>query len=97
MKITKDQAVDNFLEHIRALIWYYEREDRLPTSKEKLEGLAFSILVAFDGESDMPGMDIVMRPHPDDKDFRIEYGEDWYEDGMVINSDIEMHERWHKK
>ncbi len=97
MKITQEVAVDNFLEHIRGLIWYWEQEARAPTSKEKLEGLVFSLLTTFDGDANMPGMDIVMRPHPSDKDFRIERDEDWYEDGMVINADIAMHERWHKK
>lgn len=54
MEELKEQETDRFLNHIRFMIKYW---DSLPnkSSKEKMEGLAFSILVTLDGEaSDLP-------------------------------------------
>jgi hypothetical protein len=61
------------------------------TIKGKLEGLAFSILNIFDGTTGLPAMDIVLSPHPEDKDFALSEGERWYEEGMIIN-DCYLHE-----
>jgi len=50
---------DDFLEHVRHLVEYWneiEKEDTI----EKLEGLAFSILVALDGGSAaLPGYSVI--------------------------------------
>ena len=63
---------------------------------EKCNGLAFSILNIFDGTSiELPAMDIVLRPHEDDKEYLRGEGMDWFEDGMVIN-DCYLHELFYK-
>jgi hypothetical protein len=67
-------------------------EDR--TVEERLSGLLHSILVIIDGQSGgFPcALDLVCRPHPEDKAYHIIEGEDWIEDGTVLNADVLLHE-----
>ncbi len=45
----------------------------------RLEGLAFSILVALDGEAAaIPAFIVAPYPHPDDKHYHVENGENYY-------------------
>ncbi len=85
---TAEDLRSDFLSYLKTLVVYW---DDLPdkTSREKLDGLCFSILSIFDGTSiAFPAADIVMRPHPDDRQFHIDNNEDWIEDGTVINDTI---------
>lgn len=60
---------------------------------DRCEGVAFSILNIIDGTSSgLPSMDLVLRPHPDDMKFNLDNGNDYYEDGMVINADCYLHD-----
>ena len=96
--LSKEQARENFLTAIRGAVEYWEDEERAQTSKKKLEGLAFSILNIIDGSGMiMPALDICLSPHPDDKQYAIDNGEEWYEPGMCINDDVMLHEFWHQK
>lgn len=88
---TEEEVRDMFLDHVRNLVSYWEREQRAPTAREKLEGLAFSIMNIFDGSTDLPAFDIVADPHEDDKEFHIEEGNNWFEPGTIIN-DCMLHE-----
>ena len=93
--ISKDAAKDIFMHSIKNSINYWSKLDDRNT-KEKLEGLAFSILNIFDGtSSDMPALDIVLRPHEDDKKFREEEGDDYFVDGMCINDESMLHEEFY--
>lgn len=92
-----------FLEHIRGLVNYW---DGIPekTITEKLEGLAFSILVVLDGGAmGLPGFIVAPIPHPSDKQFHVEEGEDYYPDNYEIEGRIkgdiagELHELFLKK
>jgi hypothetical protein len=66
--------------------------------EDRLSGLCFSLLNIFDGTSlGLPAFDLVVRPHPDDKALHIRNGERYYEDGMVINADVHMHEEFYQK
>jgi hypothetical protein len=82
----EEEVRERFLSQIRLYASYWVS---LPDKsvQERCEGLAFSILNIFDGTPmGLPAMDIVLRPHEDDKDFRKLEGENWYEDGQVINN-----------
>lgn len=95
--ITKEEAREMVLDHIRALVTYWDTESRATTSHEKLEGLAFSILNIFDGTAaTLPAFDIAVRPHPDDKAYHEADGSNYFEDGMVINDDCHLHELLHR-
>lgn len=51
------------------------------TQKERMEGLAFSILSTLDGSSiELPAFIVAPCPHPDDKEYHIERGENYFPD-----------------
>ena len=91
---TAEEVRGEFLNYIRAISKYWASQpDKTP--QEKCDGLAFSILVIFDGDTTaLPGFDIALSPHPDDKQYYIDHRENWYEPGMVIN-DCSLHDLWH--
>lgn len=83
---TEDEVRDEFLEHIRVMIDYWNNVESQST-KDKLEGLAFSILVAIDGGSSaLPSFVLAPLPHEDDKQFNIDGDEDYYPENH--NSDV---------
>lgn len=89
---TKQEVVEEFLNHVKGMVNYWENEERRPTSRDKLEGLAFSFLVMLDGGSvGMPAFDLIPSPHPSDKEYHQEQGENWYEP-EVINDNVQLHE-----
>jgi hypothetical protein len=78
---TKEEARDLFLKQVRAYIDYWENESRQPTIRQKLEGLAFSIMVLIDGEAaTVPGWILAPSPHPDDREYNISKGENYFAD-----------------
>ena len=92
---TPEEVREMFLGQVKMLARYWSTAER-ETDLEKLEGLAFSLLNLFDGTSAaLPAMDIVLRPHPEDKAFRESEGDNYFEDGQVIN-DCYLHELFHK-
>ena len=67
------------------------------TPQERCDGLAFSILNIIDGNTmKLPSMDINLAPHPEDREYHIELGENWYEPGMLVN-DCQLHEHYFVK
>ena len=74
---------------------YWANEERA-TVREKCDGVAFSILNIFDGTSGgMPAFDLLVSPHPDDKQYHINEGSNYYEPGMMIN-DCHLHDMYYK-
>lgn len=87
---TKEEVRKMFLQNVVSISDYW---GNLPdkTDLERAQGVAFSMLVMFDGESSVvPAMDIVLRPHPDDEEYHKTEDTNWFENGMVINEE-EMH------
>lgn len=83
---TAEEVREEFLKQIHAISNYWAN---LPnkSAQERCDGVAFSILNIFDGTTmNLPSMDISLSPHPDDKEFYIQNGSNWYEKGMVINN-----------
>jgi len=75
---TEDEVRDAFLAHVRDSIEYWHD---LPdqTCRERMRGLAFSILSTLDGSAmDLPAFIVAPSPHPDDKAFHQEIGENWW-------------------
>lgn len=93
---TKEEVVDEMLDHIHMLVNYWTYETSKQDLKERLEGLAFSILTMLDGCSGLPAFDLVPHPHPTDKEYHISNGEDWYPE-TVINDDIMLHDSFFKE
>lgn len=92
---TPEEVRAMFLQHIRTLVKYWERVPQAPTAREKLEGLAFSILVTLDGEADgLPAFDVVPCPHESDKDYHRDEGENWFPSGVPLPG--ALHEYFHQ-
>jgi hypothetical protein len=100
-ELSVDEVRNNFLDHVRGIVEYWNDESRVKSStKERLEGVAFSILVALDGGSaGLPGFVVAPSPHPDDKDYCKMEGENWYPKAPVVKCDIAgcLHELFYKK
>lgn len=92
---TEAEVRQSFLNYIHLMVDYWDTVDSRPT-KEKLSGLAFSILNIFDGTTvAFPAMNISLAPHKDDKQYHIDEGSNWFEPNMVINGDVLLHEQWY--
>lgn len=86
---TETEVQQDLIEHIWGLIRYWERDNGAKSSRDKLEGLAHSILATLDGCSiELPGFAIIPNPHPDDKEYYIENGENWYPDNIDIGGGL---------
>lgn len=96
---TPEEVREKVLDHMKFLCQYWSQLDRREhhdSEKDRMMGLCFSILNIFDGTTmEFPAMDIVLSPHPSDKNFHIERDQNWFEKGMVIN-DCTLHDEWYK-
>lgn len=97
---TEDEVRDEFIAHVRMLVDYWSNVKERDC-KGKLDGLAFSILAAIDGESaDVPGYILAPLTHEDDKQFHIDNRTDYYpeNDYSNIKCDIsgDLHNQFYK-
>ncbi len=75
---TEDEIRTEFLNRIRAYVTEWD-SNPLRTSKEKLNGLAFSILAMLDGVDPLIcGFIVAPSTHEDDKQYNIDNGDDYY-------------------
>lgn len=83
---SEKEARELFLDHIHNLIDYWLNEERAETTKDKMEGLAFSILTTLDGESgNMPSYELKPFNSKEDIEYLKENGENYYpENGIDI-------------
>lgn len=94
---TAKEVREEFMEHMKHLCRYWARAE-VESELERCEGLMHSVLVTFDGcSAALPALDIVVRPHPDDKEFHQSEGSDWYPDGVAINDDCHLHDLLYRK
>ena len=76
---TVDEMREEFLNHIRLLIDYWDQVEGQKTTKDRLAGLAFSILVTLDGGAgDLPGYLVIPNSTEEDKGWYEQQGEDYY-------------------
>jgi hypothetical protein len=94
---TKEEMRQMFLDQCRATAFFWSRvEDRTP--REMCDGVVFSMLNIIDGTSGgfPAAISLQMEPHPDDKQYNIDNGEQWVEDGQIINDDVMLHDLYYK-
>ena len=61
--------------------------------EDRILGFTHSLLATIDGTGMIfPSIDLVLRPHPDDKAFHSKEGENWYRNGMAFNASTYLHE-----
>jgi hypothetical protein len=81
---TPEETREILLQHIRSAIDFWDRCPIDPmgprTQKERLEGLAFSILALLDGKAGvvLPAFEICPVPHKGDNKYRKGKGENWF-------------------
>ena len=95
---TEDEVRRAFLGQCRSAIHYWETLSGEHTLHDRLSGVAFSVLCILDGVSGgLPGFIVAPCPHPDDRAFRENEGEDWWpeNDSAAVNCDISggLHEQ----
>ncbi len=86
---TEEEATCILMDKIWRCIEHWEMESRAPSPREKMEGLAYSILTILDGESlGMPGvqLNVQLTPHPSDEQYLKSQGENWFPQGMVLRT-----------
>lgn len=100
---------ENFLDRLAEMVRYWhdlpeERfaEATVDPAYYRMSGLVFSILATLDGAAmALPGFIVAPSPHPDDKQFHIDNGENYFPDNSEaephIRGDIAggLHEHWH--
>lgn len=108
---TQEEIRKKFLKHLSMMVDYWadipSKDPCLPdlpekTTRDRLEGLAFSFLTMLDGSSmNLPAMEIVLTPHPEDKAYAKEVGDNWYpqpaekfEDCITVHGGSMLHEMW---
>ena len=98
---TKEEVRQKFLEHCAGILEYWYKCDRAPSTREKMEGLLFSVFAAIDGAAmDLPAFMLVPMPDKTDKDYCIKEGENWfpYTDQGKVKCDIagSLHDQYAK-
>lgn len=96
--LTTEEARELFLKAVRGCISYWSAQKGMP-AEDRCEGVAFSILNLIDGTSGQypVALDLVARPHPSDQKYLEEQGDNWHEDGTVLNADVLLHEVFYRK
>ena len=86
-----------FLDQVRVLVNYWTNSNDGDV-KNKVEGVAFSILSAIDGSGELPGFMLAPRPHESDKEYYIENCENYFPTAPDVDSDIagSLHEEFYK-
>jgi hypothetical protein len=93
-ELTQEQVQDRFLNLVRDAARTWAGSD-LPDDLARCEGIVSTVLGIFDGKSEgLPALDIVVHPHPSDRAYCIENGENYYPQGLVINDDCTLQELW---
>jgi len=91
---TPEELRDILLSYMRLLAGYWANLKEDKTVLERIEGAMFSVLSILDGSHGTCTFDLVARVDPTDKQYHIENGENWVEDGTKL--DFMLHEFWHK-
>ncbi len=75
---TADEISAMFLAQVRVYVDYWEKQPDL-SARQRLEGLAFSMLVMLDGgQPDLPSFKVIPFPSPGDRAFHKARGENWF-------------------
>jgi hypothetical protein len=97
-QMTVDECRAALLRHVWGMIQYWDQTPNCGDQRNRLEGVAFSILAALDGSAGgLPGWIVAPSPHPDDKDYNIRHGENWWPTPPQLPCDVAgcLHEKFH--
>lgn len=97
-QMTPGEVRDQFLAHVWHTIRYWQRLD--DSSAIRIEGAVFSVLAALDGSAaTLPGFVVAPAPHPSDKHYCRERGENYFPDAPNVECDIagRLHDLFYAK
>lgn len=79
---TKEEIQEEFLQQCAVMVDYWRNvkfdHPIQDETRYRMTGLLHSVFALLDGCSMMPGFLVIPHPHPDDKEFHIKEGSDWY-------------------
>lgn len=85
---TEEEIADMIYAHLEALARYWARESRAIDPYDKCMGMAHSMLSVLSGSTvNLPAFDLIPCPHPDDKSFHEENGENWFPSKAKVQLD----------
>jgi len=97
-EMTEEEMAGIIMDDIFDTIYFYEKQDQQDT-REKLEGLAFSILVLLDGGANLPRMIVAPDPESGDRQHYIQEGENWIPENQNVKVNCNLggglHEYFH--
>jgi hypothetical protein len=97
-EMTVEECREKFLAHVWTMIDYWDKTPSCGDHRNRIEGLAFSMLAAIDGSAmAMPGWVLAPTPHKDDAEYNRQQGQNWWPSACVPASDIAgcLHEHFH--
>lgn len=96
---TKEEVRKMFLDKVRSSVDCWAKTPGR-TEKEKLEGLAFTILVLLDGGTDLPSFLVIPSPHESDKEYCEDRNENYFPEPKVPENSCDiagcLHEKFHR-
>lgn len=97
---TEDEVRELFLKQVWAMTNFWATQVPEQSAKERIEGVAFSIMSLLDGcSAAMGGFIVAPCPHPEDKAYLQSNSENWYPENHEsdVNCDISgsLHELFH--
>ena len=93
---TADELREQVLDHVRIMVQYWANQPGLDVVS-RCDGVAFSILTMIDGSSSVPPLSLVAMSSDEDKEYSVENGENWVENGTVLNDDVMLHECYYSE
>lgn len=91
---TSEETAEHLLKHFASMAEYWAHHPNGGEIGDRCHGLVFSILSALDGSSmDLPAFDLVPAPHPEDRQYHIDRGENYYLEENVVST--ALHEMYH--
>ena len=97
IEYSKGEVSTQFINYVNKCVQYWENKTGVPNSLSKLEGLAHSILVAIDGESELPKFILAPDPSPDDKEDCIENGRNYHPENYKSNVKCDISGNLHNR
>lgn len=89
---TAKETLDMYDAAFRDAARYWARQSDL-SPEDRCDGVRFSIMSILDGCGFLPSLTLSVSPHPDDKAYHIECGENWFEPGQIVNANENLHDR----
>jgi hypothetical protein len=98
--LTQEEVQEQFFHLLWTYIDYWATiGPEFRPSRNRLEGLAFSVLNMLDGTTNLPAFDVITNPNSVDKEYcRDKLKENWWpqrEEGVTVHGNDMLHEKFY--